>query len=67
MNWIDHHRERNRAKHYREGYDYAMGALLRGESSIEKLEAQASGLDRNAFDEGMTDAIRAFAQQERAS
>ena len=53
--------ERKRQEHQRQGYDYAIGALMRGETTVEKLEAYSSGPNRNEFDHGITKAIRAYA------
>ena len=44
---------------YNRGFDYAAGALLRGEASVQQLEAEADNpFDRNEFDQGMVEAIR---------
>lgn len=58
--------ERSRLRLKQEGFDYAAGELLRGRNPDE-LEVEAdTPFDRNEFDRGMKDAIRAFAQLKAA-
>lgn len=50
-------KERREAKKFQEGYDYAAGELLKGNNKPSDLIMQAYGPDRDAFDDGIEQAV----------
>ena len=59
LNLISEQKRKRENRKLRDGYDFAAGALLRGESTVESLEAQASTpWDKNDFDLGILVAIK---------
>lgn len=54
--WLERRREASRQQRWQDGYDYASGALLRGEKH--KLEIEVSNpFDPNEFEDGMRAAL----------
>lgn len=49
--------ERHKAQTRRDGFDFAAGAMLRGEETPLSLDAMQSNDYRDSFDFGMDDAI----------
>ena len=56
--WIARRKKKQAEELYVCGYDYAAGALLRGEKTPLMLDAEISAFDKNLFDEGMNEAMR---------
>lgn len=57
--WLAQRRERQQRSRYKAGYDYALGALLRGEQTEGQIEVQADcQFDFNEFDAGILQALR---------
>lgn len=57
-NWYREQIAVRKAANYRRGYDYAAGALVRGEETPASLSAKIWHDDRDEFDRGMMDAAR---------
>lgn len=64
-NWLDTRREKARVKKWKEGYDYAAGALLRGEKNklITDIECGMT-FDPDSFDRGAIEAVRDWSKKE---
>lgn len=65
--WYDHGKVDRYKKAYKRGYDYAVGSLLRGEKTVQELEALASPVFKQSasatcFDNGVLDGIRHLQQ-----
>ena len=57
MKWFQERKQRIKKDVYDSGFDYAIGALVRGEKTPLALDAEQSRVDRNQFDVGMDNAI----------
>lgn len=55
--WVSNYRKRSKKENYNNGYDYAAGALLRGEKTAKGLKAYFFGSESDSFDIGIVDAI----------
>ena len=55
--WLKKRRENRARKLYNRGFDYAAGALLRGEKTPIELQAESCPEDRDEFDIGVDHAI----------
>ncbi len=62
--WLERRREASRQQRWQDGYDYASGALLRGE--IRKLEIEVSNpFDPNQFEDGMRAAMLDWSRRQQ--
>lgn len=57
--WLVKWRDERRTRRFNSGFDYAAGALLRGEKSPFDLDVETWILDRDEFDLGIDAAIDA--------
>ena len=59
--WWAKRKERASKSRFNSGYDYAVGALLRGDYTEEQLEIQADcQFDRGDYERGMNAGLRAL-------
>lgn len=56
--FIESYKAKQKAEQERKGYDWAAGALLRGEETPMSIDAYTNGNDRTAFDFGADEACR---------
>lgn len=61
--WFAVKREERRVRRFNDGFDYAAGALLRGDKSPFDLDAEIWIFERDEFDKGMEAAINAAVQR----
>jgi hypothetical protein len=57
--WLVKWRDERRTRRFNSGFDYAAGALLRGEKTPFDLDVETWILGRNEFDQGIDAAIDA--------
>ena len=57
LKWFQKRKQRIKRSQYNAGYDYAAGALLRGDKTPLVLDAEQYGVPRNAFDDGINAAM----------
>ena len=55
--WLKKRKEKAERKEYKRGYDYAAGALLRGEETPLSIEAHYFRDDWTFFEDGANDAV----------
>jgi hypothetical protein len=63
IQWLDRKRAERSQRRFRDGFDYAAGALLRGsmivgDGTIQELENSVAAFDHNEFDDGAALAMR---------
>lgn len=57
--WWTKRKQRRAKSRFNDGFDYAVGALLRGDQTEEELEIQADDIfDGDEFDDGMLEGLR---------
>ena len=57
LKWFQKGKQKTKRDLYDRGFDYAIGAIARGEKTPLVLDAEQYGADRNQFDVGMDNAI----------
>jgi len=55
--WHKTRKEKKKQEQFNRGFDYAIGAIARGEKKPLELDAEQTCMDRNQFDVGMDQAI----------
>ena len=53
LNWLKKRKQRTEQDLYNRGFDYAIGAIVRGEKTPLELDAEQIDCHRNQFDVGM--------------
>ena len=57
LKWFQKRKQKTKRDLYNRGFDYTIGAIIRGEKTPLILDAEQYRADRNQFDVGMDNAI----------